>query len=138
MKTYRYVSVVLMLLFAVTGLLFLFVPSRVLALFDHFSPSLGMPQCPVKGLNFYVILAVGYMYLVTVLAFFMYRHPDNKIYPQLLAHAKIASSVLSLALFLLNIHYLIFLVNFLIDGFIGAFVITLYFKKGKVVPWVYS
>jgi len=138
MKIYRYVCMVLVLLFAATGLLFLFIPGQVLAFFNHYSPSLGMPLSPVTGYNFYLILAVGYMYLVTVLAFFMYRHPNNKIYPQLLAHAKIASSVFSLALFLLYAHYLIFLANFLIDGFIGALVITLYFKKGKVVPWVYS
>jgi hypothetical protein len=137
MKIYRPVSIVLMLLFAVTGLLFLFIPGQVLSLFNDISSSLGMRQSPVTGLSFYLILAVGYMYLVTVLAFLTYRHPENKYFPQLLAHAKIASSVLSLALFLLDAHYLIYLANFIIDGFIGAFVLVLYFKQGKVVRWAY-
>jgi hypothetical protein len=135
MKIYRPVSIVLMLLFAVTGLLFLFIPGQVLNLFNGVSASLGMPQSPVTGLSFYLILAVGYMYLVTVLAFLMYRHPENKYFPQLLAHAKIASSVLSVTLFLLDAYYLIYLANFVIDGFIGALVAILYFKQGKVVRW---
>ena len=135
MKIYRPVSLILMCLFAVTGLLFLFIPGQVLTLFNHFSIPLGMPASPVTGLSFYLILAVGYMYLVTVLAFLMYRHPENKYFPQLLAHAKIASSLLSLAFFLLHAHYLIYLANFVIDGFIGAAILILYFKAGRLAQW---
>ena len=132
MKIYRLASMILMFLFAVTGLLFLFFPDQVLTLFNTFSASLGMPESPVTGLNFFLILAVGYMYLVTILAFLMYRHPENKYFPQLLAHAKIASSLLSLALFLLHAHYLIYLANFVIDGFIGAAVTVLYVRMGRL------
>jgi len=135
MKIYRLVSIILMFLFAVTGLLFLFIPDQVLTLFNNFSASLGMPESPVTGLNFYLILAVGYMYLVTVLAFLMYRNPENRYFPQLLAHAKIASSLLSLALFLLHAHYLIYLVNFIIDGFIGVVVTVFYIKMGRTASW---
>jgi hypothetical protein len=125
-----------MILFAVTGLLFLFIPDKVLVLFNNLSPS-SMAQAPLTGFNFYLILAAGYMYLVTVLAFLMFRRPENPIFPMLLTHAKIASSVLSLGLFLFHAHYLIYLANFLVDGFIGIVVGTLYFKLRQTSPWAY-
>lgn len=123
----------LLVLFAVTGLFFLLIPERVLSLFNNFASFWGMPQSPVTGLNFYLILAVGYMYLVTVLAFLMYQHPENRYFPFLLVHAKIASSLLSLALFLLHAHYLIYLINFIVDGFIAAAVTMLYLKTKRGV-----
>lgn len=135
MKVYRLVSLTLAVLFAVTGLLFLSVPDRVLALFNTLSVSLGMPESPLTGFGFYLILAVGYMYMVTVLAFLMYRQPDNKYFPLLLTHAKIASSLLSLAFFVFHAHYLVYLANFIVDGAIAAVVLVLYIKKGKQVPW---
>jgi hypothetical protein len=136
MKIYRSASIILMLLFAVTGLSFISVPQQVLNLFNNLSGTFGMPDAPLTGFSFYLILAVGYMYLVTLLAFLMFRHPENKYFPQLLAHAKIASSVLSLGLFIFHAHYLIYLTNFIIDGVIGAMVIVLYVKIGRKSLWV--
>jgi len=135
MKTYRIISIVFMALFAATGLTFLFIPDRVLSFFNSFSALFGMPESPVTGFGFYLILAVGYMYIVIVLAFLMYRHPGNRYFPRLLAHAKIASSLLSLALFLFHAHYLIYLANFIIDGFIGAVTIMLYSRSGRLAQW---
>ena len=65
------------------------------------------------------------MYAVTLLAFLMYRHPEQNIYPFLLANFKLASSIISLCLFIIHQHYLIYLANFLIDGFIGIAAICL-------------
>jgi hypothetical protein len=135
MKFYRLIALVLAISFAVTGLLFLFIPDQVLILFNTISDPLGMPISPVTSWSFYLILAVGYMYLVTVLAFLMFRYPENKYFPQLLAQAKIASSLLSLALFLFHAHYLIYLANFIIDSAIGAAVVTLYVIQGRLVQW---
>jgi hypothetical protein len=132
MKIYRFASAVLMSLFAVTGMLFLFIPDEVLTLFNHFSLSLGMPESPLTGSGFYLILAVGYMYVVTMLAFFMFRHPDNRYFPRLLVHAKLASSLLSLALFLFDAQYLIYLTNFIVDGLFGGIVLLLYINTGKL------
>lgn len=67
MRTYKILSLILILLFACTGILFLFVPGGVFNLFNSLSSYFGMPQSPVTGFNFYLILASGYMYLVTVL-----------------------------------------------------------------------
>jgi hypothetical protein len=137
MKIYRAISLVLMLLFALTGLLFLFSPGSAVAFFNRFSSSFGMPQAPASGWNLYLILAVGYMYLVTLLAYLMFKHPENRYFPLLLAHAKLASSILSLALFLLHAHYLIYLANFVVDGAIGIVVLAMYMKMRKT-EWVSS
>ena len=137
MKIYKSTSLILMLLFAVTGVLFLVIPDKVLILFNTLSSSWGMLQSPVSTWSFYLILTVGYMYLVTILAFLMFKHPDNRYFPLLLTHAKLASSILSLALYLLQAHYLIYLANFIIDDVIGIIVLSLYLKMRRT-EWVYS
>ncbi len=137
MKIYKSISFILILLFAITGILFLAIPDKVMELFNTLSSSLGMLQSPVSGWNFYLILAVGYMYLVSVLAFLMFRNPGNRYFPLLLAHAKFASSVLSLAFFLLQDHYLIYLANFIIDGIIGIIVTALYLRMRRT-EWAYA
>jgi hypothetical protein len=137
MRLYKSISFILMLLFAVTGLLFLGIPDKVLALFNTLSSPLGLPHSQITGWSFYLILAVGYMYLVTVLAFLMFKHPVNHYFPFFLVHAKLASSVLSLAFFVLQAHYLIYLANFIIDGAIGIIVLAFYLKMRKTV-WASS
>jgi len=126
-----------MLLFAVTGLIFLLIPDKVLVFFNTLSPFFGLPQSPVISWNFYLILTSGYMYLVTILAFLMFKHPENRTFPFILIHGKVASSVLSLALFLVQAHYLIFLANFIVDGIIGLAVLALYLKMRRT-EWAYS
>jgi hypothetical protein len=138
MKIYKPTSLILMFVFAIVGLLFLIIPDQVLIFFNNVSSSLGMVQAPVIGHNFYLILAAGYMYLVTVLAFLMFRNPEVRQYPMLLTHAKLASSFLSLMLFLVHAHYLIYLANFVIDGFIGLVVLYFYFKLQRVRVWISS
>ena len=135
MMWYRPISLVLAVIFAVTGLLFLCIPDRVVSLFNNLSPALGMVKSPVTGFTFYLILAVGYMYMVTVLAFLMFRNPGNRYFPMLLAQAKLASSLLSLGLFAFQAHYLIYLTNFIVDGLIGSVVIIFYFKMRGAAAW---
>ena len=137
MKVYRPLSLALALLFAATGVLFLFFPDDVLSLFNAISSWWGMVQSPVAGFSFYLILAVGYMYLVTILAFLMFRHPENRDFPFLLLNAKTASSVLSLTLFLLHAHYLVYLANFVVDGLIAILVLVLYVSSRRLA-WASS
>jgi hypothetical protein len=137
MKIYKTLSFILMLLFAITGILFLGFPDKVLMFFNTLSSSLGMRQSPVTGWDFYLILAVGYMYLVTFLALMMFKHPNNHYFPLLLTNAKLASSILSLSVFLLQEQYLIYLTNFVIDGVIGIIFLTLYLKIRRR-EWAYS
>jgi hypothetical protein len=127
LRLYKLFSLTAAVVFAVVGLIFLFFPGSVLIFFNNISGYFGLPQADVQGSSFYLILASAYMYLVTLLAYLMYRHPRQQIYPFLLAHGKLASSILSISLFLLHQPYLIYLANFVIDGMIGLTVV--YFMK---------
>lgn len=131
-KLYKSISLALAVVFALVGLIFLFIPNHVLILFNDISGYLGMPLTPVQGVNFYLILAVGYMYLVTLLACFMYRCPEDPRYPLLLAHGKLASSALSIYLFTAHQPYLIYIANGIIDGFIGILVVVMYLHIKRV------
>lgn len=137
MKIYRPVSLILALLFAATGILFLGWPDKVLVFFNTLSAYFNRPLSPVSGSDFYLILAIGYMYLVTVLAFLMFKQPGHRSFPLLLIHAKLASSLLSLAFFLFQSPFLIYLANFIIDGAIGIIVIFLYLHMRRT-EWACS
>lgn len=133
MGLYKLFSLTAAIIFAVVGFIFLFFPDSALIFFNGFSGYCGLPQAPVQGTGFYLILASAYMYLVTLLAILMYRHPEQKIYPFLLAHGKLASSVISIYLFLMHQPYLIYFANFVIDGLIGIVALTLMkMKKTEV------
>lgn len=129
MRLYKLFSLTTTVIFAVVGDIFLFFPDSALIFFNSISSYFGLPQAPVQGASFYLMLASAYMYLVTVLAYSMYRHPENNTYPFLLAQGKLASSIISIYLFLTHQHYLIYFANFIIDGFIG--IAALYLMKMK-------
>ncbi|MEN6348703.1 MAG: hypothetical protein ABFD08_04800 [Syntrophomonas sp.] len=131
MKSYKLISLSLAVIFAVVGLLFLLAPSGVLGFFNIVSKYLGMAPSTEQGSNFYLILAVGYMYLVTLLAYFMYRNPEDSKFPLLLANGKLASSILSIFMFILHKPYLIYITNGVVDGFIGLLVIFIYLKMKR-------
>ena len=131
MRYYRPVSLILGIIFAAVGLVFLFGTDIVLTFFNDLSEHLGMLTTPVNDIGFYPLLAVGYMYLVTILAFRMYLHPENTTYPLLLTHGKLASSILSMALFLIHERYLIYITNFAVDGFIAVVVLLFYLGMKK-------
>lgn len=126
-KIYQSFSLGAAVVFAIVGLIFLFIPERVLILFNTISSSMSWPQSPTDGFSFYLILAAAYMYIVTLLAYLMYRQPRSGCYPFLLAHAKLASATISLYLFFRHQPYLIYLANFCIDGLIGL--VALYFRR---------
>ncbi|HEX9973827.1 MAG TPA: hypothetical protein VGD14_17290 [bacterium] len=132
MRLYNLFSFLAFITFAVVGLIFLFIPESVLVFFNRLSGYLGMSPSSTEGINFYLILAVSYMYLVTLLAFLMYRHPENKWLPLLLIHGKFASSILSICLFLFHQPYLIYLTNFSVDGLIGIAALIFYLRLRRV------
>ena len=127
MRLYKLFSLAAAAIFAVVGLIFLFFPDSALIFFNNISSCFGLPQVTVQGTGFYLTLASAYMYLVTLLACLMYRYPEQRIYPFLLAQGKLASSVISIYLFLVHQPYLIYFANFVIDGFIG--IAALYLMK---------
>jgi len=132
-KIYKAVSLLLCIIFAIVGLLFLFLPDGVISFFNTLSNSFGMPVMPVEGTGFYTLLATGYMYLVTVLAFMMFRKPEVSYFPLILIHGKFATSILSLALFIFHNQYLIYITNFIVDGIIGIIVLIFYLNLKKIL-----
>jgi hypothetical protein len=106
--------------FALVGVIFLAIPDQVLAAFNFLARGLGWPQSPTEAHTLFLALAVGYMYIVTVLAVQLVRRPQERAWPWLLAQAKGVSALLSLALFLAAGWYLICLANFVVDGALAA------------------
>lgn len=134
MKHYRTICLLMTIIFAIVGLIFLFLANGVLEFFNSIAIYFGMKQSPVEGVNFYLILASGYMYLVSLLAYLMYKHPDQPYLPLLLTHAKLASSVLSLGFFIWHQPYPIYITNCIVDGSIGLLALYFYLKIRKGQP----
>lgn len=127
---YISVSLCLSLIFAIVGVVFLFTPESVFLLFNNISRQFGFSESPMFGFGLYQVLAVGYMYLVTLLAYLMHKHPENAFFPILLIQGKAASSLISLYLFFFHLPFLILLTNGFVDGMIAIGVILL-FQKSK-------
>lgn len=122
-------GVALAVTFAVVGIVFLVIPGAVLAAFNWAGRGLGLPQSTTQAFTLYLALAVAYMYLVTVLAWQMARHPEVRAYPWVLVQAKAASALVCIVLFAAQAHYLIYLVNFAVDGAIAVFVWALALRR---------
>lgn len=114
--------------FAAVGAIFLFLPGRTLAFFNAFSARWDLAQGPAEG-SFFVVLAAAYMTVVTILAWRLFRSPGDRASARLLVQAKLASSVLSLAVFALSARWSILLVNGLVDGGLGLAVWAAYLRK---------
>ena len=108
--------------FALVGVVFLVIPGGVLGAINWAGRALGLPQSPTAAFTLYLALAVAYMYVVSLLAWQMARHPDVRAYPWILVQAKAASALVCLALFAFQEQYLIYLANFAVDGAIAVFV----------------
>ncbi len=111
--------------FAVVGLVFVVIPSEVLAAFNWLAAGLGWPESTTEPYTLYLALALGYMYVVTLLAWQTARHPWVRWFPWMLVHAKAASALICLGLFALQEQYLLYLANFVVDGAIAVTVWSL-------------
>lgn len=131
-KFYKPLSLGGAIIFTVVGLIFLLIPQQVLLFFNVLSDFWGFSHASVAEFDFYIILAVAYMYLVTVLAYLMYRNPEESLFPLILAHGKLISSLLSLAAFIFKQKYLIYISNFLIDGIIGIVAFYMYLQVKRL------
>ena len=108
--------------FAVVGVIFAAIPGKVLAAFNYLAGGLDWPESTNEPYTLYLALAIAYMYVVTLLAWKMARHPEERAYPWLLVHGKAASAVVCIALFVLQEQYLLYLANFVVDGAIALFI----------------
>lgn len=125
MRSYRIISLILCILFFIVGFIFLAAPNGVLRFFNSLSGPLHFPESDMTGYHLYPVLAVGYMYIAGLMAFFMFKNPENRLAPLLLAHGKFASSLVSFLFIFLHGAFLILIVNGLIDFIIGLTVLIL-------------
>ena len=133
---YRSLGLAMALIFAAVGLVFVFLPERVLEFFNRLSLPLGLAPAPVRPGSFFPILAAAYMVLVAALAWLMFKKPANPFMPQLLALGKLASALISLAYFFWSAPYLVCLANAVVDGGIGLLVLGLYgLQKKHAAAW---
>jgi len=128
----RVLSAAMAVTFAAVGLLFLLGPDLTLRFMNRLGRGWGLAEMPLSGASFYLGLAVGYMYVVTLLAFLMFRHPHPPVFPFLLAQAKGASSVLSFGLFVIHRPALVFLANGVIDLSLCLLAFGLYRSRKKL------
>jgi len=130
---YKSVSLALAIIFAAVGILFLTTPEGIYNLFNTLSRPLNLVESSAREPGFYRVLAIAYMYIVSSLAFQMYRQPERREFLWLLVNAKSASSIISFLFFLFVHPYLIFITNGIVDGAIACGLIVLHAKtKGDL------
>jgi hypothetical protein len=118
----RILGYALAAVFAAVGGLFLILPRGIVAFFNSLSALLGMAPAPESGVSFFSALAAAYMVMITILAWNLGRRPWDVFSSRLLVQAKLASSLVSLILFLLAAPFLILLANGIVDAFLAALV----------------
>jgi hypothetical protein len=128
LRRYGRFGLMMSLLFALVGALFLFFPDGVTGFFNGISRCCGLPPAPVQERSLFLVLAVGYMYLVTGLAWLIFRHPGHRWFTLLLIQGKALSSLLSICLFFFHRPYLVYLVNGVVDGLIALLFLFFYFR----------
>jgi nitric oxide reductase large subunit len=120
--------------FAVVGLLFIAVPSGVLDVVSDLGDWIGsFPRAPHTQEDLWLALAFAYM--VVIVGICLVAQADVVRYRPLLlvlAAGKTASSLGSLAFYLVDQHVFIYLLNFLVDGFLALLSLWLWALAGRI------
>jgi hypothetical protein len=133
----RFVVLCLRLLalsFAVVGILFIAVPSGVLDTISDLGDSLGGFTRAPHGTE-QLWLALGFAYMVVITAICVVAQADVVRYRPfilVLAAGKTASSLASLGFYLFDQHVFIYLLNFLVDGFLALTALWLWALAGRI------
>jgi nitric oxide reductase large subunit len=124
----------LALSFAVVGILFIAVPSGVLDVISDVGEWFGNDtRAPHTQEDLWLALAFAYM--VVIAGICVVAQADVVRYRPLLlvlVAGKTASSLGSLAFFLIDEHVFIYLLNFLVDGFLALLALWLWSLAGRV------
>lgn len=124
----------LALSFAVVGILFIAVPSGVLDVISDVGEWFGnSTRAPHTQEDLWLALAFAYMVVITGIC--IVAQMDVVRYRPLmlvLAAGKTASSLGSLAFFLIDERVFIYLINFLVDGFLALLALWLWSLIGRV------
>jgi len=124
----------LALTFAVVGILFIAVPSGVLDVISDVGEWFGN-DTRAPHTQEYLWLALAFAYMVVITGISLLAATDVVRYRALLlvlAAGKTASSLGSLAFFLIQEHVFIYLLNFLVDGFLVAVALMLWSVTGRI------
>jgi nitric oxide reductase large subunit len=120
--------------FAVVGILFIAVPSGVLDTISDVGEWFGNDtRAPHAQEDLWLALAFAYMVVITGIC--VVAQMDVVRYRPLLlvlAAGKTASSLGSLAFFLIDEHVFIYLLNFLVDGFLALLSLWLFSLAGRI------
>jgi hypothetical protein len=120
--------------FAVVGILFIAVPSGVLDTISDLGDSLGgFTRAPHGTEQLWLALAFAYMVVITGIC--IVAQADVVRYRPfllVLAAGKTASSLGSLGFYLFDQHVFIYLLNFLVDGFLALLALWLWSLVGRI------
>jgi nitric oxide reductase large subunit len=120
--------------FAVVGILFIAVPSGVLDVISDVGEWFGNnTRAPHTQEDLWLALSFAYMVVITGIC--LVAQMDVVRYRPLLlvlAAGKTASSLGSLAFFLIDEHVFIYLLNFLVDGFLALLSLWLWSLAGRI------
>jgi hypothetical protein len=122
----------LALTFAVVGILFIAVPSGVLDVISDVGAWFGDRAPHTQE---YLWLALAFAYMVVITGICLVAQADVVRYRPLLlvlAAGKTASSLGSLAFFAIQEDVFIYLLNFLVDGFLALLALWLWVLAGRV------
>ena len=125
----KILSGIYFLMFVFAGLGFLLFPNGTIYLFNYIGSTVGFASLPYIHNFFYLALALGYMFVVSMISWLVYK--DTETYYQLfivLIGGKTMSSLFSLLYFFIHIHALIYITNFIVDGAL-ALVGFYYYKR---------
>ena len=120
--------------FAVVGLLFLLVPSGVLDVISDVGEWFGNDH-RAPHTQEYLWLALSFAYMVVITGICLVAQADVVRYRPLLlvlAAGKTTSSLGSLAFFAIQEQVFIYLLNFLVDGFLALLALWLWVLAGRV------
>jgi len=120
--------------FAVVGILFIAVPSGVLDTISDFGDSLGgFTRAPHGTEQLWLALAFAYMVVITGIC--LVAQADVVRYRPfllVLAAGKTASSLGSLGFYLFDQDVFIYLLNFIVDGFLALLALWLWSLSGRI------
>src|SRR5260221_14292213 len=124
----------LALSFAVVGILFIAVPSGVLDTISDLGDSLGgFSRAPHAQEDLWLALAFAYMVVITGICLVVQADVvRSRPLLLVLAAGKTASSLGSLAFYLIDEHVFIYLLNFLVDGFLALLALWLWSLAGRI------
>jgi hypothetical protein len=120
--------------FAVVGLLFIAVPNGVLDTITDLGDAIG-DFTPAPHGEEQLWLALGFAYMVVITGICLVAQADVVRYRPLLlvlAAGKTASSLASLGFYLLDQDVFIYLLNFLVDGFLALAALWLWSLSARV------